>query len=100
MGVEQSKLPVEQHREKALARRPHHDHDLLNSDDDYVHIDEKQIGGGPQLARDAEDLPISQMADWQSSILADPKNRYVPAADLSSPSPTQRHREPMPNNHD
>ncbi|EHA46327.1 cysteine proteinase 1 [Pyricularia oryzae 70-15] len=88
MGVEQSKLPVEQHREKALARRPHHDHDLLNSDDDYVHIDEKQIGGGPQLARDAEDLPISQMADWQSSILADPKNRLALTA-LSAYQPKE-----------
>lgn len=82
MGAEQSKLPGEQQREKVLARRSRNDLDLLSFDDDCVHVDEKQIGGGPQLARDAEDLPISQMADWQSSILADPKNRYVPRSRL------------------
>lgn len=81
MGSDQSKLYVEQQHveKKVLARRPRCDQEAKASDDDYVHVDEKQVDG-VRLAREAEDLPISQMGDWQQALLADPKNRLALSA--------------------
>ena len=79
MGSEQSKTtPEVTMHEKAVLQRLRA-MQLENKGDDYVLVDgdnnEKRSAGAASVVRQAEDLSVDLMQDWQKRLLDDPKNR-------------------------
>ena len=70
MGASQSKIPFE-------------DKSDFNTDDDYVHVDteltrgEKGTTTDIAKSRKPEGLSSSTVSKWETTLLEDPKNRYI-----------------------
>lgn len=78
MGAQQSKGSPEVMaavaHEKAILERLQ----ALSSEDGFVHVDNEKgalFNGG--ITRQPEKLAIELTQNWQSKVLADPKNRFV-----------------------
>ncbi|KAI2617114.1 peptidase C1B, bleomycin hydrolase [Hypoxylon sp. NC1633] len=84
MGAQQSKSsPETAAHEKAVLDRLQ----TLKLEDDFVHVSrEKSALFGNGIARQPEQLAVEITQDWQSKLLADPKNRLALSA-LSSANP-------------
>ncbi|KAI1379702.1 peptidase C1B, bleomycin hydrolase [Hypoxylon crocopeplum] len=84
MGAQQSKSsPGTADHEKVVLDRLH----SLQLEDDFVHVDgEKGALFNRSIIRNPEELAVERTLDWQSKLLADPKNRLALSA-LSSANP-------------
>lgn len=75
MGAQQSKsAPETAAHEKAVLDRLR----TLSVEDEFVHVEaEKGILSNGALTRQPDQLAIGLTQNWQSKLLADPKNRFV-----------------------
>jgi hypothetical protein len=79
MGAMQSKEPIA--GEKLLIERLRALEAKDQSDNDYVHVDEKAVLGTSKKFRAPwTAVSVSDVEHWEHELLQDPKNRYVPLA--------------------
>ncbi|KAL7621334.1 bleomycin hydrolase [Parahypoxylon ruwenzoriense] len=91
MGAQQSKASLEtaMHEKAILDRLRTLTLDGNNVEDDFVHVDcEKRPFLSGSLTRQPEKLALKLTQDWQSKLLADPKNRLALSA-LSAANPRE-----------
>jgi bleomycin hydrolase len=75
MGGNQSKMPIE-HEKLVIERlRAFQLEDTEQVESDYVHIDEKAIGGTTLRRSQSTTLSISEVEHWEHELLQDPKNK-------------------------
>ena len=97
MGSQQSKpaLEVAAHEKAVLERlRSMQLESKTGADEGYVYVDngaealnEKASSRATPLMREAEDLSVEQLQEWQKQLLEDPKNRFDSRCSHHHPRP-------------
>lgn len=78
MGANQS-LPTP--KEKLVIERLHA-LEIKDQHEDYVHVDEKAVGGSKTKFRAPwTAVSVSEVENWEHELLQDPKNRYTSCSD-------------------
>jgi bleomycin hydrolase len=85
MGANQSKTPIA--NEKLIIERLRALETKDQSDNDYIHVDEKVVKGSkthfhaPWTA-----VSVSDVGHWEHELLQDPKNRHVSSPLSNAPN--------------
>jgi bleomycin hydrolase len=77
MGGTQSKMPIEHEKLVVERLRAFQLEDNQQAESDYVHIDEKAVGGKALRRSPWTTLSISEVEHWEHELLQDPKNKFV-----------------------
>lgn len=76
MGVNQSKTPIP--NEKLIIERLRALEVKDQSDNEYVHVDDKAITGASKSFKAPwTAVSVSEVGHWEHELLQDPKNRYA-----------------------
>jgi bleomycin hydrolase len=75
MGGNQSKMPLEHEKLVVERLRAFQLEDKEQTESDYVHIDEKAVGGKAVRRSTWTTLSISEVEHWEHELLQDPKNK-------------------------
>jgi bleomycin hydrolase len=85
MGANQSKTPIA--NEKLIIERLRALEIKDQSDNDYVHVDEKAVKGLKTHFRAPwTSVSVSDVEHWEHELLQDPKNRHVSALISNEPN--------------